>query len=323
MGVFIETKLAEYINTVASTKRIKVAAEQLGVRYQTISQSISRLENSLNIKDLFVNVGGILEPNPDYEEIFNICYQMVALDQRAKDIASNKSFSDSLALFATQTLNEAFFVPYYPEWMKKHPNIILKLKEDDNLCMQAPKFNEVTMVSRILDDQSKYEYFPFHNFRQKLWASKKYIETYGPFNSVEDLSGNTFLLQKVTSRHGNISSGDKEILGYRGIIDTIISTKGYNIKLLDIDGIRTIDALCEKGVGIMPAAAEPLILMKRPVENILPGLYGDDISVHVKVRTDSLKKSTNCRKLVNFIFSCRDKQFEKIGANPLYQAPKV
>lgn len=324
MEILIDIKLAEYITTIIELRNIQKAAQKLGVRYQTLFQAIKRVEQVMGIKDLFFSSHkGTIELNPDHSSIYDLCHQMVLLGQKAHDLATHKMSTESVSLYSTQTMNEAFFVPFYNLWEKEQPQTILKLKEDDSFSVPNPKFNEISTVNKVLDDRSKYEYFPFHNFRQKLWASKKYIEKMGPFETIQDLKGKTIFFQKVSCNWGGASGQDKELIGYRGLVSNLLANKSLEMNILDIEGIRTIDLLCETGIGIMPAAAEPLELMGRKLVNILPSLSGEDITIYFKVRKDSLKESPSIRKLIDFIFMCRDRQFSHLGVSPLYPIPDL
>ena len=169
-----------------------------------------------------------------------------------------------------QTLLEHFIIPYFVDFAISYPRINVGLKQLDDMFFEELAVNELYFTSEIKDDTSTYTYIPYHDFVQKLWASENYLKRYGAVESIKDLYGTTFC--------------------FRGAFSTMPALWAFHLqsdhlyhnemRTFDLTGTRTVDLLCQEGLGIMNGSEETTLLSGLNVKAILPKIERDPENLH-------------------------------------------
>jgi hypothetical protein len=274
-------------------------------------------QKRLGVDSLFIRrAHHKMDINPLYEKIVTKCIQINLIHSEIGSYLSESREVFSFSIFSSQSLFEAFIIPFLNDYLKKNGGITINLGECNDLSYTSPSPTHVSMVTHVTNDKDFYEYFPFHDFTQKLWASKSYIKELGPFDSIHDLNEKSILFQK-----GRLFEKDQpktqELVGFRGIFNALLD-KRIDLKMLNITGVRTIDAMCEAGCAIMVASEETTNLNHLKVENVLENVTGDTVPVYIKVQKNILSKSDHLKSLIDWMFKCRDIQLTKIGFKVVY-----
>lgn len=308
---------AKFICAVKEAREPKKIAEQLEISPSSINVYIQRIEKKAGQK-LFLRKQSpnIIELNENGLDLYFACRKIGEGSDDVDERLWGKSggLEGEVKLTATQTILEYFYVPYLVDFMKKHPMIIVSIKQLDDMFSIDQEVNEFYFTTEIKDDTETYAYFPYHNFAQKLWASKKYLEVFGKIENIEDLYRHNLLFQR-----GSINKD--QILG-TSQVKAALSYNFNMIRVLNITGSRVIDALCEKGLGIMSGSKETKELSGINVEPVLPNFTADVINLHIKVNKRILTKPVG-KFFLDWLFECRDLSLKKTGTVPSHKHKKM
>lgn len=302
---------ARFICAVKENPEIKDLIKVLELSPNSLSMYIKRIEDRIG-KSIFVKnrKHKTIELNEEGLALYPICKQMVSLLAAIDEVSSN--FNDVLngevVLTGSQTLLENFCLPYLIRFIDLNPRINVSIKQLDSMFYEDQKANEFYFAFDLKPDEDTYQYFPYHDFVQMLWASKGYLEKHGKITTVEDLYRHNLLSQKGFCLDNKV----------RGIPLQVRSSIAYNeIKTFEIAGGNAIDYLCEQGLGIMSSSFETIRLSNLKVERILPDLTGETISIYLKVHKKFISKRI-AKTFINWIFECRDMSLKKINLRPTY-----
>jgi DNA-binding transcriptional LysR family regulator len=281
-------------------------ADNLGTKTANISVALKRLEQKITKSALFVRnrrLGRFVPTNTGMRiEPYMRCIVQFAYEIEE---AENQD-ENNVMITTTHSLLEYFLGPYVAEFMKEHPEITLSFKQDDDLKSEQSSLNEVFLTT-LLKDEKLYAYFPLHNFRQKLWASPKYIDEHGNPSSLDDLKKHRLLVRRIIQEDSRMAFGS-----------TVAKVQLSEImSRCDVYSARFIDYLCQAGCGIMASAEDLVRLGTLNLEEVYPDFKGDEITVYVSVRKEALKKDAQ-RKVINWIFRCRNAAFRKANITPAF-----
>ncbi len=302
----ISTYEAQLFCSIYDTGNTTETAKALRTKTANVSVTLKRLEQKITKEPLFVrnrrlgryvptNIAERIEPH------------MRCIVQFAHEIMKSESQDEnSVMITTTHSLLEYFLGPYVAEFMKENPEINLSFKQDDDLKSEQASLNEVFLTT-ILKDESLYAYFPLHNFKQKLWASPKYIDENGNPSSLEELKKHRLLVRRIIQQDSRMAFGSSIA---KVQLSEIMSR-------CDVYSARFIDYLCQAGCGIMASAEDLVRLGALNLEEVYPGFRGDEITVYVSVRKEALKKEAQ-KKVINWIFRCRNAALRKINVTPAF-----
>ncbi len=292
--------LYETGNTSETAQRLNTTAAQVSV-------TLSRLEKKIGREKLFIRnrrLGKFIAT----KEADDIIQYMKYIVQFAGEIAAkNKYANKHVIVSSTHSILENYLGPFIPPFIEEHPKILIGFKQNDDLIFDNQAINEITLTC-FTDDKVNKKYFPYHSFKQKLWASQGYINKHGSPDTVQDLKHHRLLMRK------NID--DPRMLFGSSYIKSEL-TDDDEIIFHDIYSHRLIDFLCEKDCGIMAAAEESIKLGNIAVQHIFPDFKGDTLDLYVCVSKDFLGNDI-CKKVINWIFESRDISFKYIGVKPCY-----
>jgi len=301
---------ARAVTTLGKTLNVASAARILDISPNALNISIARIEQKINCT-LFVRrqKTGEVTIAPGVDCV--LAYMQTITDAADLIEDQNKTWSSDttggqVILSTSHTIMEYIVGPYFVDFINKNPQLNVSFKQQDDLNSSSAAINEI-FISLCYEIEEDYEYFPFHAFIQRYWASRKYLERFGRPESVEDLFHHRVLLRK------NIK--DPRMLFASMPMSRVFPSN--NVKGYEIYGARIVDFLCESGLGIMAAAEETVKLSKLQVENIFPNTEGAKIDIFVKVNKEFLKTPV-ARYFIDWLFSCRDKAFQSIQTEPSY-----
>jgi len=281
-------------------------SKNLNLGTAAINASINNLEKKLG-KTLFTRnrrTGSFALTN----EGKHLRSYVKSLIESAQAISSGPRADDnSIIMSSTHGILMHILSPYFDVLRESFPELKLGFRQDDSLEFKNKNWNEIIITS-FMEDVSEYEYIPYHNFQQKLWASEKYILKYGSPTSIEELVTHRLLTRKEVDE-------PKALFGSAYIRSQISDTS--NLKIIDVHGSILIDHLCEQGWGIMAGAEETIKLGNINVHNVYPDFEGDSIQIFVCVSKEFLKTKT-AKKVINWIFESRNKALWKVGIKPSY-----
>jgi DNA-binding transcriptional LysR family regulator len=283
--------LYETGNTTEASKKLKTTSTQVSI-------TLSRLEKKIGKEKLFIRNRrlGKFIPTKEADEI--IQYMRYIVQFAGEISAKNRFASKHVLISSTHSILENYLGRYIPQFIKDNPSILIGFRQNDDLIFDTQEINEITLTC-FVDDIINKKYFPYHSFRQKLWASPEYIKKYGNPTNVEELKNHRLLMRRNVEDPRMIF-GSSYMRSELSDDDEIICH--------DIYSHRLIDFLCERGCGIMAAAEESIKLGNIKVENVFPDYKGDVIDFYVCANKDFLENEV-CKKAINWIFESRDKAF--------------
>jgi DNA-binding transcriptional LysR family regulator len=208
----------------------------------------------------------------------------------------------------SQSLLEFYLGPYVKEFLETNPELKLYFNQKDDLIIPNPLFNEIIITLESECKLPSLKYFPYHSFKQKLWASPSYIDRYGPPKSINDLHRFRLLMRKNTD-------DPRFIFGSKYIESHLIASQHPDI--FEINGVRLVDYLCEQGCGIMAGSEESIKLGRLNLENVLPDFEGDSLDIYIGVNKEFLK-SPKAKTVINWIFESRNRAFRAAGIKPSF-----
>jgi DNA-binding transcriptional LysR family regulator len=242
---------AKFICAVKEAREPKKIAALLEISPSSINVLTQRIEKKAGQK-LFLRhqKPSMIELNEDGLDIYNYCRNLSECSDGIDETLSGKDegLHGEVKLTATQTILEYFYVPYLVDFMKKYPGIDIAIRQLDDTFAIEQELNEFYFTTEVKDDTNAYAYFPYHTFVQKLWASKKYVGTFGKIESLDDLYRHNLLFPRGSLNHDKIFSSAE--------VKAALSYSLSRIRTLKITGSRIIDKLCEEGLGIMSGSKE-------------------------------------------------------------------
>lgn len=302
---------AKFICAAKEIREPKKIAMALDMSQASINVCAQRLEKKMG-KKLFLRRQNptVIELTEDGLEIYPYCKRMVeSSDALQESLETQDShLQGEVKITGVQTILEHFIVPYFSDFITKNPRITPALKQMDDMFYDDLEINEFYFTSEIKDDTDTYAYIPYYDFVQKLWASEEYLKKYGAIDTINDLYRHNLLFQKGFFHNPRIM----------GMPSEVRATVAYNeIRTFDLTGTRTVDLLCQAGVGIMNGSKETTILSKLKVVPVLPSIEGENIKLCIKINKRFLSKKIG-RYSLSWLFECRDKTLESIKIKPTY-----
>lgn len=302
---------AVVVCAVKSTLNIATAAHSLGMPKTTLSSILSKLEKKLG-NQIFIRKQGsgsitVTEYGhqiiPKLEKILWISESLKPRNED-KDTRYN---AGKVALMSTQTILEGFLCPYLADFLDENPEMRVTLSQIDDLYYFGQSKPHEVFIGCWKDNTENYLYIPFHHFKQRLWASKEYLERYGAITCLEDLRTKRLIL------HRGILDTDEVV--YNDFVLKQLGISSSQIDVLNVTGPRIFDVLAENGVGIIASSEETTRLSNLDVVPILPEISGEAVHIFVKVDRKFIETPL-ARYMVDWIFACRDAALLKIGVKP-------
>jgi len=310
MKDFINLLDVQVACTIKSTLNLAKAAKRLSMPRATLVASLLRLERRLDNRIFERRQGsGVVTPTFYGETIIPMLEQLLWMHKniiKHNDFSSNKNGMKEAVVTSTQTLLEGFILPYLKNFLTQHEGVRVGLHQIDDILISNQGINHIHL-GLWLDDIKNYSYFPFHNFRQKLWASPAYLEKAGTPLKVEDLLSHHILAQKSVNEHDMAVGND--------LISRILAQHAETIHIVDVSGPRVVDRMAELGLGIMIASEETVKLSDLNLQRVLPDFMGDSVEIFVRVNKNFLNTPL-AQFIVDWIFECRDLALENIGMPP-------
>ncbi|MBF9000850.1 MULTISPECIES: LysR family transcriptional regulator [Vibrio] len=164
------------------------AAENLGTAPSSVSRTISRLENTLEIS-LLQRTTRQMSLTPEGEAVFALCREMLQAANLAvaAAYADKQALSGSLRVAAPKALSKQVLMPLVFEFMRIHPQVQVHMKVEDHFV--DPVSNDVDVVIHIT--QTPILGLVARSLgpcRMRLCASSRYIEQNGMPQVPSDLN---------------------------------------------------------------------------------------------------------------------------------------
>ncbi len=295
-------------STFKEEKNTDRAIQKLGINRSTALTSLRRLQAKVGITLFDISKTGTVYVRKEAEQILGDFSQLVGIYDKVYNSVGmhyKSDFSGEVFLSSTQTILEGFFSSYIGDFLQQYPDLDLSINQIDSFFHIDQRHNEIFLCAWLDNEQNDYfHYIPFHNFKQKLWASPKLIEKYGQINTIEDLTGKTLMF--FNSPLPKIASYGKKYSKY----DLLKATE--KTRVLNVHGPRIMDVLAEKGLGVISASEETMKLTNLNLVQVLPEFEGDEIDFYVRVNKNFIH-SEKCQRFIEWIFNSRDKALATIG----------
>jgi len=294
---------------------MQAAADALKIPKSTLQKHLESVEKKLGTKIFdrsqksgemnFTQFGKSIIPK--IQNILWLAGSLSLMDKFSKDSYN----SGEISIMSTQTILENYICPYVRELLIKNPELSLSIKQKDENYYSQPALNEV-FIGCWEDNVETYEYLPFYTYTQKLWASRSYLESTPPINTLNDLKGHTLICLKSINESEHISTQDS-LFKQLGPLKAAI-------KILNVAGPRTSDMLAKNGAGILVTAPETVKLCALDLLPVLPEISGEIVQIYVKIHKQLLQWPLG-KFIVDWIFSCRDNSFNTIGVSAEKHTP--
>jgi DNA-binding transcriptional LysR family regulator len=219
-------------------KNSKQAGDEVGMISSMINLYINRFEKKLG-KKLFLRNRrtGTFLPTESSHEIAKYVRNMLFYADLV--YSDHKSNEQKVTISSTILFLEFFIAPYFREFVRHNKEILIGINQNDDLSFENPGFNEILLTASI-EDNSTYEYIPYHFFEQKLWASPEYVKGWGKLEKIEDLKDHWLLLRKYLDNPATI-------LGSSYANAYLNKHKG-NFRAYEMRSPRIAYYLCENGL---------------------------------------------------------------------------
>ena len=198
-------------------------------------------------------------------------------------------------------------------FMQNHSNINLIIHQLDDMLRIEQSINEFYFTMEVSDDEKVFEYIPYHDFQQKLWASKEYLKKFGTPESERDLHRHCLLFQRGYLHATQVFAAEN--------IKESLSHNFNKISDYHIVGSRMVDKLCEAGLGITLGSEETTNLSGIAVEQVLPSYNAGNVKCYIKANRSFLSKKIG-KYFLDWLFECRDRVFKKEGIPLLHEYKK-
>ncbi len=306
----LNTTEAQVVSAVKKMMNIAGAAQSLGVPKTTLSSILSKLERKLD-NQIFIRKqgsGAVIvtefghEVIPKLEKLLWIAESMGVNDAPAND----KYNTGALSIMSTQTILESFICPYLFDFVNENPEIDLNLHQKDADYFFQPQPHEL-FIGCWENNTENYLYIPFHSFKQKLWASKKYLEAFGNINSLDDLPKHRLILMKGVLEDEHFKAND--------FVMRRLGLPISKVNVITAAGPRVFDVLAEQGLGVIASSWETCKLNHLDVVPVLPELEGEAVPLFLKIDKRFIEHPL-AQYAADWIFSCRDRALRSIGVAP-------
>ncbi|MFW8634963.1 LysR family transcriptional regulator [Cribrihabitans pelagius] len=180
---------------VARMGTVSGAAEVLGVHHATVIRHIDAIEARLGIK-LFQRHARGYTPTEAGQDLLRVAQatddqfnQLVGRLKGQGDDVSGELVVTSLASFAPM------MVPALKDFQDMHPGLIIRYLTGDRLFRLEYGEAHVAIRAGSVPDQLDNVVQPFMKQQIGLFASKSYVERYGPLKGLEDFANHRFVGQ--------------------------------------------------------------------------------------------------------------------------------
>jgi len=292
-------------------KNTKQAGEEVDMSSSMVNLYINRFEKKLGYKLFLRNRRtGTFLPTKEAHEIAKYVRNMLFYADLV--YSENRINDQKVTISSTIMILECFVVPYIKEFVSHNKEVLIGINQNDDLSFENPGFNEILLTNTV-DDSSAYVYIPYHSYVQKLWASPEYIKDWGAPNKLEDLKNHWLILRKFLDNPASM-------LG--SVYADSYIRQNPNFRTYEIKSPAIGYYLCEQGLGIMSTSEEAINLKKMKVENVFSEYKGHSIDMFLAVNKE-FYETDMAKKVVNWLFECRDRALESIGMHPQHHYKKT
>ena len=112
-------------------------------------------------------------------EIYPTCRKILDLAKTLDSFSDvdPKFLQGEIKFTATQAILSTYIFPMV-KFMQGHDNRRLVINQLDDMLRIEQSINEFYFTMEMSNDREMFEYIPYHDFRQKLWASKGYLKVW-------------------------------------------------------------------------------------------------------------------------------------------------
>jgi DNA-binding transcriptional LysR family regulator len=241
----VEIRQLRYFIEICKYKNFSRAAEECAISPQGVSMSIARLETELSSKLFKRNAGGI-ELTPQAEYLLPRAKKIVALTDECESYFSLDAQKEKFlpVAFSAGTIEE-FAGPPIAEFMKKHSNIHLNIREcGDTICDEAVENREVELGLTVgpVDDR-RFDAHKLFSTKHALIVREDHPFAKKSSVSVEDLRNVPVATAQETTRTCSLFKSACKKAGFELTVSTYVDEILLVYYLVEVNfavGISTV-----------------------------------------------------------------------------------
>ncbi len=259
----------------AETGSLSQAARSLGLTQPTLSRQVAALENDLDVV-LFERIGKRLILTPTGQDLLSHIRQMGDAAHQVALTASGRatSIAGDVCISVTDLFAQLVMPAVVMELRKRAPQIRISVQASNSLS-DLQRHEADIAIRHVAPTEPELIAKKLRDGAGKLYASRRYISTHGPFDTAKDLAKAQF-----------IGAGEEGEM-----LDVIkgfgIAATAENITVMTDSGIGAWE-MARAGMGIMPmleelAAPFPEMQILLPEAPVFPVPYY--LTTHSELRS--------------------------------------
>ncbi len=282
-------------------------AKQLEINPSLVSIGLTRFEKKIGVGKLFTKLSKTGKYTPTMNANKIIQYMKYVIQFAEQGLKQNSCADKNVIITSTHTVLHYYLGDYIKDFIFDNPDLYIDFKQSERVDPKTFAVNEIGLTF-FVDNIQNRKFFPYHTFKQKLWASPEYIEKFGEPTSYEDLKNHRLLLRKDID-------DPRWLFGSNYLRSQLDENEHFHFH--KIYSTSLIGKLCSEGCGIMAAAEESVKLEKGNYINVFPGFKGEEVDMYVCVDKEFLETNL-CKRVINWIFEKRNEAFKGIEIIPTY-----
>lgn len=267
----MDLELLKRFYLVAQEGTVGRAAEKLHIARSALSKSVDDFEYQMKTK-LFERVPKGMQLTPQGERLFAFAKQILEQTDSFEKAFHEKEdeISGELKIMITPFSGTDWLLPKIKEFLKKHPNIKIKLilKNLKDIIIEEADVTICSAIPRAPHLIQKYLYTSYIS----LFSSEEYLKKFGTPKTLEDLDHHRLITYggNIYNPYGNeswiLNLGRK--LG-----------EPSRASFLEVDSLHGLIACAQLGLGIIEAPDDPAVLSHGLVR-VLPEKRGPQFEVY-------------------------------------------
>ncbi len=279
---------------VAEKLSFNKAADELRIPLSTLSRRITALEKTLNVPLFERSTRQILLTEAG-KEIITYCNDIVCKKNDLEDFidANYRQNSGELTIEVSHAAASLLSKNFMPQFVKKHPNIILTLKsrtDTDSIL------NSDILITSILPKNENLIATKIGTLTRSFFAAPSYLKSHGTPQSLQDLKMHT-LLCVGNAFHPCLS----EYYNILHLDDVTVQPKNLNLNFFDIH--QAIEAAIN-GHGIVWTSK--FIVDRKTNPGTLKMLFDESLDVEIPSYAVYKQRFSQPKKITSFIFELKE-----------------
>ncbi len=254
---------------VAKEESIYKASERLRIASSAVSRTIQLLEESLENKLFIRRQSKGVELTPVGQFLLEKTEEILAIAHEAEFAAKDmdKEPKGLLKIISTPGVMKNFIIKFIPSFIKKHPKIELVLHTTTDASLVSN--NVDVAIGPYHNSSDEIIQVKLYSTRYHIYASQKYLDTYGTPKRPEDLDNHKLIIYSI------------EEFPYLKGLDWLLAygahVKKHRKPYIQVNNTDAMFELVKEGIGIGTFVPEFIDLRGTDVVEVLPGDKGLEV----------------------------------------------